>query len=125
MAYKPAGYTSVAPYLIVRDANRTLAFVEAVFHAERLRVIPGKDGNGIGHAEARIDDSVVMMGEQPAGPDSHVHVYLQDVEAAFERAIRAGGTVVQPLQRQGDGDLRGGVADGNGCIWWLARQDGA
>lgn len=125
MAYKPAGYTSAALYLIVRDANRTLAFVEAVSHAKRLRVIPGEHGKGISHAEARIDDTVVMMGEQSDGPDSHVHAYLQDVEAASERAVQAGGTVVQALQRKGDWDLRGGIADGDGCIWWLARQDGA
>lgn len=125
MAYKPAGYTSTAPYLIVRDANRTLAFVEAVFGAQRLRVIPRENGQGIAHAEARIDDTVIMMGEQPDGPDSHVHVYLPDVEAAFERAITAGGSVVQPLERHGDGDLRGGVNDGNGVVWWLARQDDA
>ncbi|MEO0729662.1 MAG: VOC family protein [Pseudomonadota bacterium] len=123
MAFKPDGYTSVSPYLIVRDANKTLAFVEAVFGAVRLRVIPREDGVGIMHAEARIDDSVIMMGEQPDGPDTNVHVYVSDVEAAFERAEEAGGTIVQELKRQGDGDYRGGIADGNGVIWWLSQQD--
>ena len=46
MSYKPAGYTSVSPYLIVRDAERTLAFVAAVFGAERLRMIRHEDGDG-------------------------------------------------------------------------------
>ncbi len=123
MTYKPDGYTSVAPYLIVRDANKTLAFVETVFDATRLRVMPRSDGSGIEHAEARIDDTVIMMGEMPEGPDTNVHVYVPDVEAAFERAVAAGGKVVQPLQRKGDGDHRGGVADGNGAVWWLSRQD--
>lgn len=123
MTYKPDGYTSVAPYLIVRDAEKTLAFVEAVFYAKRLRVMPREDSKGIMHAEARIDDTVVMMGEMPGGPDANVHVYVADAEAAFERAKRAGGTVVQELERQGDGDYRGGVSDGNGTVWWLSQQD--
>lgn len=123
MPWKPDGYPSVSPYLIVRDAEKTLAFVTAVFGGERLRVIPREDGRGIMHAEARIDDSVIMMGEMPDGPDTNVHVYLQDVEAAFERAKDNGGTVVQALEHKGDGDFRGGVSDGNGTVWWLSRQD--
>lgn len=123
MPWKPDNYPSVSPYLIVRDARQTLAFVAAVFGAERLRVIPCEDGDGIMHAEVRIDDSVVMMGEMPDGPDTNVHVYVDDVEAAFERAKQAGGTVVQALERKGDGDYRGGIADGNGAVWWLSRQD--
>lgn len=124
MAWKPEGYTSVAPYLIVRDAERTLAFLEAAFGAERLRVIPREDGPGVRHAEARIDDTVVMMGEAPDGPRANVHVYVEDVEAAFARAVAAGGEVVQKLERGGDGDHRGGVSDGDGAVWWIARQDG-
>lgn len=123
MVWKPGGYPSVSAYLIVRDAERTLAFVETVFGATRLRVMPRAGGAGIEHAEARIDDSVVMMGEMPDGPDSHVHVYVADADAAFARAQAAGGTVVQPLRRSGDGDIRGGIADGNGAVWWISTQD--
>lgn len=123
MSYKPAGYSSVSPYLIVRDAEKTLAFIAAVFDAERLRVIPREDGEGIVHAEARIDYTVIMMGEMPGGPDANVHVYVANVEAAFARAKQAGGTVVQALERKGDGDCRGDIADGNGTMWWLSRQD--
>lgn len=121
--FKPSGYPSVSPYLIVRDAEKTLAFLAEVFGAERLRVIPD-EGDGTLHAEARIDDSVVMMGEMPDGADTNVHVYVADAEATFERARRAGGTVVQPLQRKGDGDYRGGIADGNGAVWWISQQGG-
>ena len=121
--FKPSGYPSVSPYLIVRDAERTLAFLADVFAAERLRVIPDENG-GILHAEARVDDSVIMMGEMPDGPDTNVHVYVADAEATFDRARRAGGTVVQPLERKGDGDYRGGIADGNGAVWWISQQGG-
>lgn len=122
MPWKPDGYSSVSPYLHVRDAERTLAFAQAVFGAERLRVIP-REGGGIMHAEARIDDSVVMMGEVADAPHSNVHVYVPDAIAAFQRARDAGGTVVAEPGRSGDGDLRGGIADKNGTVWWISTQD--
>ena len=68
------------------------------------------------HAEIRVGDSVVMLGEMPRtssddapGADINVHVYVADATATFERARAAGGTVVQEPGRQGDGDLRGGI----------------
>ena len=122
-AYKPDSYPSVSPYLVVPDARKTLDFVAAVFGAEQLRLHRRDDGS-IMHAEARIDDSVVMIGEMEGGPKVNVHVYVADVEDAFQRALDAGGTVFQPLELKPDGDRRGGVDDGNNTVWWLARQEG-
>lgn len=121
MPYKPAGYTSVAPYLIVDDAEVTLAFVTSVFSAEQLRVTRTADGR-IAHAEARINDTVVMVGQMPDGPDAHVHVYTADADAAMARALAAGGVLVEPVTLKDDGDRRGGVRDGNGTTWWLGQQ---
>jgi len=123
MPHKPDGYPSVSPYLIVRDAERALCFLEEVFDAQRLRVIPREDGDGILHAEARIDDSVVMMGEMSEGPDTSVHIYVDDVDATIAKALTAGAILVQKAVNKGDGDYRGGVADGNGAVWWIARQE--
>lgn len=123
MAWKPEGYPSVSPYLIVRDAEKTLAFLEKVFSAKRLRVIPRDNDAGIMHAEARIDDSIVMMGEMPEGPDTSVHIYVPNVDAAFARARQAGGEVVQEPVNKGDGDRRGGISDGNGTVWWISQQE--
>ena len=124
MDFKPEGYPSLSPYLIVTDAERTLRFVEAAFGATRLRVIARDDAPGLAHAEARIDDSVLMMGEAPQPVPAHVHLYVRDVMAAFARAKAAGGRVVQEPARSGDGDCRGGIDDGNGTTWWLSQQDG-
>ncbi|KAA0916622.1 VOC family protein [Aquicoccus porphyridii] len=123
MTWKPAGYSSVSPYLIVHDAEATLRFLETVFSATRLRVHPRKDGTGIKHAEARVDDTVIMMGEMPDAGETHVHVYVADAEKTFADAIHAGGQIVQELKRSGDGDYRGGIADGNGAVWWISTQD--
>jgi uncharacterized glyoxalase superfamily protein PhnB len=121
--HKPAGYPDVSAYLVVEDAQATLDFVQAVFAGTPLRVIRDEAGI-IRHAEARIGDSVVMMGQMEGGPAAHVHLYLADAEAAFARAVAQGAVVVQDLMRRDDGDLRGGVRDGNGTTWWIAREDG-
>lgn len=119
MGYKPDGYTSVSPYLVVRDAQATIDFVVAAFGAQELRRFPNETG-GVMHAEVRIGDSVVMLGEMPQPTSATVHVYVPDVDAAFAQAIAAGGTVLQPVMEKGDGDRRGGVADANGVGWYMA-----
>jgi PhnB protein len=120
MPFKPAGYTSVAPYLLVADADATLKFVETVFGAERLRVTLREDGR-TRHAEARIDDTVIMMGEIPGGSTAHIHVYVADVDATIARAVAAGGRIIHEIAEQ-DGDRRGGVADSKGTVWWISTQ---
>ncbi|MFD1797748.1 hypothetical protein FQV27_10685 [Paracoccus aurantiacus] len=124
MSHKPEGYPTASPYLLVREAEKTLQFLESVFDAERLRVIAGEDGQSIAHAEARLGDSVVMMGQTPDAAPSHVHVYRPDVDDCFARAKAAGGEVVQPPKQGADGDYRGGVADANGIVWWISEQRG-
>ena len=121
MPYKPDGYTSVAPYLIVPDAEAVLAFAKAVFGADPLFIHRAPDG-AIAHAEFRIDDTVVMCGQSAGAAPANVHVYLPDVDAAFRRALAAGGTVVQEVAEKGDGDRRGGVADPSGTTWWLSTE---
>lgn len=123
MTWKPDNYSSVSPYLMVRDAETTLRFLETVFDATRLRVHRRDNAAGVEHAEARIDGNVIMMGEVPESTEAHVHVYVPDAEAAFERALSIGGTIVQELRRSGDGDHRGGIADGNGIVWWISTQE--
>jgi uncharacterized glyoxalase superfamily protein PhnB len=120
MAYKPEGYTSLSPYLVVDDAEATLAFAEAAFGAERLRAFRG-DAGQIVHAELRVDDTVVMVGQMPGGPDANLHLYVPDPDATAARALEAGGTLVEAVQDQPDGDRRGGVRDPNGTTWWIGR----
>jgi PhnB protein len=123
-SYKPEGYTSVAPYLIVDDAARTIDFVLRTFRATEIRRLHDKSG-GIRHAEIRIDDSVVMLADKALGwppIEAHVHVYVADVDATYRRAIEAGATPVQEPVKKDDADKRGGVKDAGGTIWWIATK---
>jgi len=122
MHYKPEGYTSLSPYLIVSDAAAVIDFVKAVFGVDPIYVDRAEDG-GFRHVEIVIDGSVLMLGEMPGATSAaHLHVYVPDVDAAFARARAAGGTVVQEPQRKEDVDRRGGITDESGTTWWLATQ---
>lgn len=124
--YKPAGYTSVAPYLMVDDARRVIEFLKATFDAEELRRSDDPDGR-VMHAEVRIGDTVIMMSdgnaEYPPFP-VWLHVYVPDVDATWRRALAAGGEPVQEPVRKDDPDRRGGVRDPSGNTWWIATQEG-
>ena len=123
-SYKPDNYNSVSPYLIVDGAERTIDFLIAAFDAEELRRFPGDDGR-LMHAEIRIDDTVVMLADPTPGyppVPANVHVYVPDVDAAYQRALEAGATSVQEPVKKGDPDRRGGVQDAGGTTWWIATK---
>ncbi|GAB5377606.1 MAG: VOC family protein [Acuticoccus sp.] len=121
MPHKPDGYNDASPYLIVTDARAVLAFLAATFDAPSLRVIRRADGT-IMHAEARVGDTVIMMGEAPGGAPGHIHVYVPDADATITRALLAGASLVQAAAEKGDGDRRGGVTAPDGTTWWIATQ---
>lgn len=123
-SHKPEGYSTVSPYLIVTDAAATIRFLERVLDARRLHEIPDPHGRLL-HAEVTIGDSVVMLADSaeswPAIP-AHVHVYVEDVDACYERALRAGAEPVQAPVRKADADKRGGVKDAGGTTWWISTR---
>ena len=123
-AYKPQGYTSVSPYLIVNGASRTIEFLVKAFDAVELHRFDDPSGK-IMHAEVRIDDTVVMVADSAeAWPpiSSNVHVYVADVDATYRRALEAGAVSVQAPVKKDDADKRGGVKDAGGTTWWIATK---
>jgi uncharacterized glyoxalase superfamily protein PhnB len=125
-SFKPEGYNSVSPYLVVSDAAATLAFLQRVFGAQPLRHFAG-DGGRVMHAEVRLDDTTIMLadgGEHFPPVPSHVHVYVPDGDATYSRALAAGATSVQEPVQKGDEDKRGGIRDAGGITWWIATRVG-
>lgn len=126
MAVKPVpeGYRTVTPYLVVPGIPKLLDFVKEAFGASELHRFTGPDGT-IMHAEARIGDSIVMMGDPagryPAMP-STVYVYVPDVDAAYQRALSAGAKSVSAPKDQFYGDRSGGVIDPCGNQWYIATH---
>jgi uncharacterized glyoxalase superfamily protein PhnB len=123
-SYKPKDYSTVSPYLIVNGANGTIDFLKRVFGAVELHRFPDAAGK-ITHAEVRIDDTVVMIADGAEGwppVQSHVHIYVADVDATFKRALEAGATSIQEPVKKQDEDKRGGVKDAGGTTWWIATK---
>ncbi len=120
----PDGYHSVTPFLTVEDPAAVLEFMTAALDAVELSRMAGPDG-GIRHAEARIGDSIVMLGqargEWKPSPAT-LYVYVPDVDATYRKAIAAGGTSLREPATQFYGDRGGGVADTQGNQWWLATH---
>ena len=123
-AFKPEGYPSISPYLIVDGADKTIEFLSATFGATEIRRFTNEDGS-VKHAEVRLDDGVLMMGDRvpswPAQP-AYVHIYVEDVDAVYQRALDNGAESVQKPVKQNDPDKRGGVRDAGGTTWWIATK---
>ena len=128
----PTGYHSVTPYLIVKGAAAALEFYKQAFGAVELMRIDGPGGT-LGHAEFRIDDSIVMMADEfpqmgcvsplsAGGVSVSLMIYLPDVDAQFARAIDAGATVKRAVQNQFYGDRSGTLIDPFGHMWTLSTH---
>ena len=123
--FKPDRYSTVSPYLVVDGADATIDFLKRVFGAIELRRFPAAAGK-LMHAEVRIDDTLIMLAD-PAPPDwppvpSYVHIYVEDVDATYRRALDAGALSVQEPVKKQDEDKRGGIRDAGGTTWWIATK---
>jgi PhnB protein len=120
----PEGYHSVSPYLVVNGAAKVIPFLEKVFGGKVKEKMAQPDGT-VMHAEVIIGDSIVMLGEPRPGQTlmpGMLHVYVADVDAAYQRALDAGATTVMPLTNQFYGDRSGLVKDPCGNMWWIATH---
>src|SRR5688572_9548938 len=127
----PSGYHSLTPSIVVGDAADALAFYAKAFGARetyRLQI-----GDKVGHAEIQIGDSRLMLSDEfpewdALGPESRggttgsLLIYVDDVDASFERAIKAGASVLQAVENQFWGDRMGTVVDPFGHRWMLGTH---
>jgi len=130
----PDGFRSVTPYMVVRGADQAIEFYKKAFGAEEVMRMPGPDGKSVAHAEIRIGDSVIMLGDEwpemkhwlsPKalnGTSVGIHLYVADVDTAFQRAVSAGATVMMPLMDMFWGDRYGKLIDPFGHCWSLATH---
>ncbi|MFQ6013315.1 MAG: VOC family protein [Thermoplasmata archaeon] len=120
----PEGYHAVTPYLVVQGVAQLIDFMKTTFHAEEKERHSRPDGTVL-HAEVRVGDSVVMMGEptertelQPA----HLYMYVNDTDATYRRALEAGAESLREPGDQFYGDRTAGVKDTFGNVWWIATH---
>lgn len=121
----PDGYHSVTPYLVVPGVAGVIDFLKQAFDAEETHPrMTGPDGRII-HAEVRIGDSNIMMGE-PVGEyqpmPSMFYLYVTDTDAVYQRALAAGGVSEMAPADQFFGDRNGAVKDPAGNSWWIGTH---
>ena len=128
----PKGYHTVTPSLFVAGAAKAIDFYKKALGAEEIMRLPAPDGS-IMHAEIRIGDSKLMLGDEMpdqggkspktlGGTPVSFFIYQDNVDAAWKRAIEAGGKEVMPLEDQFWGDRAGCFVDPFGHNWWLAQH---
>jgi uncharacterized glyoxalase superfamily protein PhnB len=119
----PEGYQALIPYFAVADANALLEFVKTAFGAEEGFKMCGPDGV-VRHAEARIRDCVLMVGQSPTPRANMIYMYVPDVDAVYRRAMSAPGTAKSLREPTNEwyGDRSAGVEDSQGNQWWLATH---
>jgi len=123
----PEGYRSVNLYLCVDDAARAIDFYKEAFGAtERMRM--EAPGGKIGHAEIQVGDTIVMLADEMpemnfrsprtlGGPTCHFMLYVEDVDARVEQAVKAGATLKKPVKDEFYGERVGWIRDPFGHRW--------
>jgi PhnB protein len=128
----PADMQTVTPHIVCAGAANAIEFYKQAFNAIELARLEGNDGK-LMHAMIQIGDSKIMMADEypewgSIGPNAlkgssvTLHMYVQDVEKAFDQAVKAGATVKMPLTDMFWGDRYGIVVDPFGHYWSLAMH---
>jgi len=129
----PSGFHTLTPHLVVKGASQAIEFYKKAFGAEVITRVLGPDGKSLLHADLKIGDShVFLVDEFPEmdcrGPQSigatpvTIHMFVDDVDAAFGKAVAAGAQVKMPLADMFWGDRYGVLADPFGHAWSMATH---
>lgn len=130
--YKPEGYHTATPYLVVDGAGRAIEFYKKVFGATELMRMAAPEGK-VGHAEIRIGDSVIMIADEhpemgARGPHAiggspiSIMLYVEDVDSVVGRAVAEGGALTRPVEDKFYGDRSGAVTDPFGHQWYISTH---
>ncbi len=123
----PFGLHSITPYLILKDAKRLIEFLQTVFDATLRGEVSYREDQSVQHAELKIGDSYLMMGEpiDDIGTNTcGLYVYVDDCDARYQKAIELGATSVFAPMDFPHGDRYGGVQDFAGNVWWIVTHIG-
>lgn len=120
----PEGYHSVTPYIIVPEVAKLIDFTKQVFGATEKQRFTRPDGT-VAHAEIKIGDSPVMLGEPQGSVNAMpatLYVYVADTDATYQRAMKAGARSLREPRNEIYGDRTAGVEDRLGNQWWIGTH---
>lgn len=119
---EPTLSPKLAPYLVAHDARKLVRFIETAVGGKLTFEVPDSEGK-LTHAELRIADGLVMVADAPTGRapfPAMIHLYVEDSDKAYQRALAAGAKSVREPGDSGDGQRRGGVKDDWANEWWFS-----
>ncbi|MBI4362854.1 MAG: VOC family protein [Euryarchaeota archaeon] len=127
----PDGYHSITPGLIVRDAARAIEWYQKALGAKVRMRMDRPDGK-VGHSELQIGSSILMLGDETPemnkspttlnGTPVSFYLFVEDVDKAFDRAVKAGAKAMMPVTDMFWGDRMGHLIDPFGHLWNLATH---
>lgn len=120
----PDGYHTVTPFLMANDATALLVFIKKAFKGHITSMMQSDDGI-VRHSTIQIGDSQVMVAsasETYEAMPCMLHLYVDDVDAVYEQAIKAGGASIREPLNEFYGDRSAGVKDSCGNQWWIATH---
>lgn len=132
----PEGQHSITPYLAINDAAEAIEFYKKAFGAVEMFRLEAPGGR-IGHAELKIGDSSLMLGDpcdmeggltasqKLSGAGVGLHLYVEDSDKVYDQAVAAGATQLSAVTDQFYGDRSGTLKDPFGNIWFVSthRED--
>ena len=120
----PEGYSAVTPYVIARDVDRLLQFVQKAFGGKVVDVHRDSDGRVV-HADVTIGGAHIMMGgATDKWPEKlgSIHLYVPDADATYRAAVEAGAHSLYEPTTHFYGDRSAGVEDASGMTWWISTH---
>jgi len=129
----PPGFNTITPHLVVYDAKAAIEFYQRAFGAKLCGSMPAPDGKRVMHASMTIGNSPLMLCDEfreygqtapttLGGTPITIHLYVEDADALFERAVLAGASILMPVSEMFWGDRYGKVRDPFGHQWSIATH---
>jgi uncharacterized glyoxalase superfamily protein PhnB len=129
----PTGYHTLTPHLVVKGASQAIDFYKKAFGAEEISRVLGPGGKELIHAELKIGDSKLFLVDEILEMDCRgpqniggtpvtIHMFVEDVDTSFNKALAAGAQVRMPLADMFWGDRYGVLVDPFGHLWSMATH---
>jgi PhnB protein len=129
----PEGFHSITPYLIIKNASQGIEFYKQAFGAQETFRMEDPSSKKVGHAELKIGDSFIMLADEHpdmgyrspealGGTPVSILLYVENVDAVVEQAVRAGAKLERPVRDEFYGDRTGTLRDPYGHVWSVATH---
>ena len=123
--YRPTGFGTIFPYIMVENAEGLIRFLKDAFYAEKLHVTMNPTTGRIANCIMRIGETNFMISparDKDAGMRTSFYLYTEEPDALYKRALEHGATSEFEPTDMPYGDRQGGIIDPSGNYWWISKR---